>query len=96
MSKVLVTGAAGFIGSNVVENLLEKGHTVVGIDSFDETLNQSRLRRNFIEQVQNPEFSFLEDSLTTLPLEELVSDLDFVIHLAATPGLLPSWSKFYR
>jgi len=96
MSKVLVTGAAGFIGSNVVENLLEKGHTVVGIDSFDETLNQSRLRRNFIAQVQNPEFTFLEDNLTTLPLEELVSDLDFVIHLAATPGLLPSWAKFDR
>lgn len=94
MSKVLVTGAAGFIGSSVVENLLEKGHTVLGIDSFDETLNQSRLRRNFIAQVQNPRFSFLEDCLTTLPLGELVSDVDFVIHLAATPGLLPSWSKF--
>lgn len=96
MSKVLVTGAAGFIGSSVVEKLLEKGHTVVGIDSFDETLNQARLRRNFIAEVRNPKFSFLEDSLTTMPLEELVSDLDFVIHLAATPGLIPSWSKFDR
>lgn len=96
MSKVLVTGAAGFIGSSVVEKLLEKGHTVVGIDSFDETLNQARLRRNYIAEVRNPKFSFLEDSLTTMPLEELVSDLDSVIHLAATPGLIPSWSKFDR
>lgn len=96
MSKVLVTGAAGFIGSSVVENLVEKGHTVIGIDSFDETLNQAKFRRNFITQLQNPKFSFLEDDLATLPLGELVSDLDFVIHLAATPGLLPSWSKFGR
>ena len=94
MSKVLVTGAAGFIGSRVLEKLLEKGHTVVGIDSFDETLNQSVLRRNFIAQVQSPKFTFLEDNLATLPLEKLVSDLDFVIHLAATPGLIPSWSRF--
>lgn len=94
MSKVLVTGAAGFIGSSVVEKLLEKAHTVVGVDSFDETLNQSASRRNFIAKIQNPKFTFLEDNLVTLPLEDLVSDIDFVIHLAATPGLLPSWSQF--
>ncbi len=94
MSKVLVTGVAGFIGSSVLEKLLENGHTVVGIDSFDETLNQSTFRRKFIAQLQNQKFTFLEDNLVTMPLETLVGDLDFVIHLAATPGLIRSWSKF--
>jgi UDP-glucuronate 4-epimerase len=94
MSKVLVTGVAGFIGSSVLGKLLENGHTVLGIDSFDETLNKSSLRKNFIAQVRDPKFTFLEGNLAKLPLDALVSDLDFVIHLAATPGLIPSWSKF--
>ena len=38
MSKYLVTGAAGFIGSEVVYQLLNNNHEVIGVDSFNETL----------------------------------------------------------
>ena len=96
MSRILVTGAAGFIGSRVVEKLLEAGEHVIGLDSFDETLNSAKTRRVFVNNLKKHKgnFKFIEDSLVTIQIEPLIRDLDCIVHLAATPGLMPSWKSF--
>ncbi|EKO3438011.1 NAD-dependent epimerase [Vibrio fluvialis] len=87
--KYLVTGAAGFIGSAVVERLCAEGHDVVGIDNlndyYDVALKDARLERAAHER-----FSFLEMDIAD---REAIADLfaaeqfDKVIHLAAQAGV---------
>ncbi|EPA8367928.1 NAD-dependent epimerase [Vibrio fluvialis] len=87
--KYLVTGAAGFIGSAVIERLCAEGHDVVGIDNlndyYDVALKDARLERAAHER-----FSFLEMDIAD---REAIADLfaaeqfDKVIHLAAQAGV---------
>jgi UDP-glucose 4-epimerase len=74
-----VTGAAGFIGSNLVDGLLAAGHSVVGYDNF------STGQRRFIEgAVKSPNFRLVEaDLLDTATLGAAIAGNDFVFHLAA-------------
>ena len=87
--KYLVTGAAGFIGSAVVEKLTAAGHQVVGIDNlndyYDVNLKHARLRR-----IQNSRFEFKEiDLANRSAIEDLFEHekFDRVIHLAAQAGV---------
>ena len=88
---VLVTGAAGFIGYHVVQALLQRGETVVGIDSvndyYDVRLKEARLAR----LAENPRFSFhrlnLADRDTFAARMAEHPDIDRVIHLAAQAGV---------
>ncbi|MCG3203442.1 MAG: UDP-glucose 4-epimerase [Elusimicrobia bacterium] len=78
--KALVTGAAGFIGSNLIERLLKEGHSVIGVDNF------STGHAKFLEKFRkHPQFSFFEKNLLNpQSLEGLVSDkIDWLFHLAA-------------
>lgn len=77
--KYFVTGAAGFIGSSLVDRLLEQQHTVVGYDNFSTGLSQ------FLEQAnKNPNFELIQDDLLNQPgLTKAMSGADFVFHLAA-------------
>src|SRR3954453_11129333 len=74
-----VTGAAGFIGSNVVDRLLELGHTVIGFDNF------STGQRAFLEPaLTSPSFRLIEgDTLEPDRLAEAMAGCDTVYHLAA-------------
>jgi UDP-glucuronate 4-epimerase len=88
--KVLVTGSAGFIGSNVAQRLLARGDTVVGLDNlndyYDVNLKKARLAK--IEAHGN--FKFVKASLEDRPaMEALFKDekFDKVIHLAAQAGV---------
>lgn len=95
MSKtILVTGAAGFIGSHVVQTLLQRGDEVVGLDNFNDYYDPSRKRANLIEiecAVPAPRrFSFIEGDVRDQSLiGALFAELDFdaVIHLAAMAGV---------
>ena len=77
--RFFVTGAAGFIGSNLVDRLLALGHDVVGVDNFSTGIEP------FIEQAKkSPRFELLtEDLLTSSELVEAMRGSDFVFHLAA-------------
>ena len=67
--RALVTGAAGFIGSHVVDRLLTDGHDVVGIDD----LSTGR-PANLAAASAAPEFSFTESDITAPELAEVVAD----------------------
>jgi UDP-glucuronate 4-epimerase len=94
--KVLVTGAAGFIGSHLCERLLEKGHRVVGLDNFDPFYRRSFKEDNLAAARKNPDFEFHEtDILDCHNLWEIMEDCgpegpDVVVHLAALAGVRPS------
>lgn len=79
MSTFVVTGCAGFIGSTLVDRLLDDGHFVIGVDNFS-----SGLRRFLVSALENPQFRLIE--LDLLDLDALTAAFkggDTVFHLAA-------------
>lgn len=87
---VLVTGAAGFIGSHLVERLLKDQHQVVGMDNFDPFYAKEIKLQNLKPL---PAFSFYECSLFDREkLQAILAhhQIDSVIHLAARAGIRPS------
>lgn len=92
--KCLVTGAAGFIGSHLCEELLRRGHEVVGIDAFIPYYPKDVKEQNQREMLRHPKFHFHPSDLRQDPLEHMVADVDVIFHLAAMPGLIWSWTHF--
>ncbi len=94
MSRCVVTGAAGFIGSHLCDALLEKGHEVLGIDAFIPYYPRDIKERNLMSARRSPRFSFLEADLRTADLAKAFEGCDAVFHEAAMAGLMRSWSDF--
>ena len=81
--RVLVTGGAGFIGSHLVDRLLDSGHEVTILDD----LSTGR-RENVAHREGNPRFRAVYDTiLAAETVDELVRDSDAVMHLAAAVGV---------
>ena len=91
--KILVTGAAGFIGSHLCEALLSGGNQVVGLDNFDTFYDPGLKRMNIELSSTNNSFRFVEgDILNSKFLDVIFAEeqFDLVIHLAAKAGVRPS------
>lgn len=93
--RVMVTGAAGFIGSQLSQELVSRGFEVVGVDGLLPTLYSSDVKRANVRALAGSvRFRFLERDLRE-PLEPgFMRGIDAVFNLAALPGLDMSWSKF--
>ena len=77
--RILITGAAGFIGSNLVEHFLSQGYEVVGMDNFE-----TGFRHNIEEFQSNPDFSFVEGDIRNLDdCNKAAEGVDYVLHQAA-------------
>jgi UDP-glucuronate 4-epimerase len=89
--KVLVTGAAGFIGSNLAERLRQRGDTVVGLDNFDPFYPRTVKERNLAGLRGDAGFRLLEGDLRNpADVAAAVRGADAVVHLAALAGVRPS------
>lgn len=91
--KVLVTGAAGFIGSHLCERLLARGDEVVGVDSFTDYYPRRAKERNLEGLNGKPGFRFVEGDLVELDLTSLLEGRAIVYHLAAQAGVRASWGR---
>lgn len=93
--RMVVTGAAGFIGSHLSSSLLRAGATVTGIDRRNPQQDQTAAA-NLADLLSAPNFSYAVADLRTAPLGEHLRDVDVVFHLAAIPGVRPSWGPRFE
>jgi UDP-glucose 4-epimerase len=88
MPKIFVTGAAGFIGSNLVDRLVHDGNEVVGWDNF--STGQERF---LTDALQHPSFRLVQGDNLDLPaLTVAMKGANFVFHLAANADIKDGWS----
>jgi len=107
VAKMVVTGAAGFIGSHLVERLLAEGHDVVGVDSFEDFYAREVKESNLAAARASQRFELIEARIQDLarppdvtsaaaPLPAIVDGATAVYHLAAQAGVRSSWGSSFE
>ena len=89
--RCLVTGCAGFIGSQLAEKLIQSGFDVVGIDSFTDYYDRRIKEANVQVLLNSGSFTLIREDLLGTDLDKLLEGLDYIFHHAAQPGVLASW-----
>jgi UDP-glucuronate 4-epimerase len=92
---VVVTGAAGFVGSSLCWQLLNDGHRVVGADCLTPYAGIERKRRNIAWLSDYPNFQLAEADLATTDVRALLEGAEVVFALAGHPGVRASWSEAF-
>jgi UDP-glucose 4-epimerase len=92
--RVLVTGAAGFIGSHVADRVLADGHELVAVDSFHDAYPRAVKERNLRGIVAHPRAKLVEGDLARMDLSPVLVGVEAVVHLAALGAVRASWSAF--
>lgn len=93
-----MTGCGGFIGSTLVDALLENGDAVVGIDAFADSYPRAHKEAAISGARTFARFSLHEADLTdpAVPLAELASGVEGIFHCAAQPGVRASWGSSFQ
>ena len=89
---ILVTGGAGFIGSHLVDRLLEEGHSVLTIDNFDPFYPRSVKEDNIARHREYDAFTLCEADIRDGEALRSAVDrpVDCIVHLAAKAGVRPT------
>lgn len=90
---VVVTGAAGFIGSQLVEALLQGGRAVVAIDDLNPSYDTATKAANLALARSHPACRVAVADLGRARLDDLFAGASVVFHLAAKPGVQDSWGE---
>lgn len=91
--KIVVTGAAGFIGSHLTDSLLADGHEVVGVDAFVDYYPRVVKEGNLAQARAHRAFRFVEGALQDNDLAPILEGAGVVYHLAAQAGVRSSWGR---
>ena len=94
-SRVVVTGAAGFIGSHLCERLLADGHEVVGVDSFTDYYDRVHKEGNLRDAMAHKSFSLEEVDIADGDVNSVLRGASVDFHLAGQPGVRPSWGPHF-
>jgi UDP-glucuronate 4-epimerase len=95
VSRYVVTGCAGFIGSHLTDALLRLGHEVIGVDAFTDYYSRPQKESNLEEARRTAGLSLVEVDLSEGALEPLLENVDGIFHLAAQPGVRGSWGATF-
>ena len=93
---VMVTGAAGFIGSHILDALNTYGYSVLAVDGLIDSTYPSSIKRNrwnTYKETYQKNFRFFEGDLADRNFVQTLPAVNFVINLAALPGLMMSWTN---
>lgn len=88
---ILVTGAAGFIGSHLCQALVRGKASVIGVDSFSDFYPRWIKEKNIQPLLNHPKFKFLSGDIIKLDLTKVLEKVEVIFHLAAQPGVRTSW-----
>jgi len=89
----LITGGAGFIGSHLIDNLINQGHKIICVDTFNDYYNPRIKENNTKHHLSNPNFKLYKVDIRDFKsLEEIFNKnkIDTIVHLAARGGVRPS------
>ncbi|MBW4474336.1 MAG: NAD-dependent epimerase/dehydratase family protein [Stenomitos rutilans HA7619-LM2] len=96
MTSSIITGVAGFIGSNLAEALLSRGDRVIGIDHFNDYYDPLLKRKNLSHLIKHPSFDLVEADIQQVDWSTLLAGVDVVYHQAAQAGVRASWGSGFR
>jgi len=95
VTRYLVTGCAGFIGSHLADALLRRGNEVIGVDAFTDYYPRPTKESNVNEARTDRGLSLVERDLSADTLDPLLENVDGIFHLAAQPGVRGSWGETF-
>jgi nucleoside-diphosphate-sugar epimerase len=88
--RVVVTGAAGFIGSHVAQALSDAGHDVLAVDALARSTSHAAAAENWAGLAKHGGITLVESDLVTADLRDL-TDAEVIVHLAGRSGIRTSW-----
>ena len=91
-----MTGCAGFVGSHLVDKLLELGYEVIGVDCFTDYYPRWIKEKNLEKALRSEKFKFIEADIVNLDLNNILDGVDYVFHEAAQAGVRKSWGDNFR